>query len=493
MSNYPHEETSFPINIRKPLNTHPSQLSLHYGTVQSDYYSALESYDGDSQSIRDHLESFVDSYSHTSALYVAENVNAPYEDIYDLKTSSLSRHTTIASVISHQLPHKKPARSTFVQSVFNSVNVLVGIGILTLPFAFRCAGWVMGSLIFLFCALVTNYTAKLMAHCLDVLPHSSTYGDMGAAAFGDRGRTYVSVVFMTELMTIGVAMVVLLGDAVASLLPQLDTLSIRIGSFFILTPMLFLPIRQLAYTSLMGIISCICLLWIVLYDGFSQSEKPGSLLDPMDTEIIPSDLTNVPLCIGLMMAGFSGHAVFPAIYRDMQDPKRYEQMVDLTYVITMGIYVTMAVAGYIMFGSDTMKEITQNLALTPGYSVWINRFAVGLIVLTPIAKYGLMMNPVIMTWEVWATTRFSDRMSSFVNGVGKIMLSLIVMVIATLFPGFDRVMSLLGALFSFGISAIFPLVCYMRLFEVPTKQSILIYLILTVSICMALIGTVWSL
>lgn len=66
---------------------------------------------------------------------------------------------------------------------------------------------------------------------------------------------------------------------------------------------------------------------------------------------------NIPLSFGLMMAGFSGHAVFPAIYRDMENPKKYERMVDLTYVITVGVYITMAIAGYTMFGLDTMQEV----------------------------------------------------------------------------------------------------------------------------------------
>lgn len=57
-----------------------------------------------------------------------------------------------------------------------------------------------------------------------------------------------------------------------------------------------------------------------------------------------------------MMAGFAGHAVFPSIYRDMQDPKMYDRMVDITYVITFLVYVAMAAAGYLMFGTTTMQE-----------------------------------------------------------------------------------------------------------------------------------------
>lgn len=62
-----------------------------------------------------------------------------------------------------------------------------------------------------------------------------------------------------------------------------------------------------------------------------------------------------------MMSGFSGHAVFPAIYRDMENPKQYESMVNITYVITIGVYITMAIAGYMMFGLETMQEVNNSI------------------------------------------------------------------------------------------------------------------------------------
>lgn len=57
------------------------------------------------------------------------------------------------------------------------------------------------------------------------------------------------------------------------------------------------------------------------------------------------------------MAGYSGHAVFPAIYRDMKDPKQYDKMVDVTYIITILLYLATAAVGYLMFGLNTMQEV----------------------------------------------------------------------------------------------------------------------------------------
>lgn len=84
--------------------------------------------------------------------------------------------------------------------------MLVGICILSLPLGIKYAGWVWGSIIFLFCTISTNYSAKILARCLDASPAGSmTYGDMGAAAFGDRGRSFISTIFILELFTLGYA------------------------------------------------------------------------------------------------------------------------------------------------------------------------------------------------------------------------------------------------------------------------------------------------
>jgi vesicular inhibitory amino acid transporter len=77
-----------------------------------------------------------------------------------------------------------------------------------------------------------------------------------------------------------VALVVLLGDGIDSLFPGFDLKTTRAISFLILTPMLFLPVRHLSYTSLLGIISAFSIILVMLVDGFGKKEAPGSLIQP---------------------------------------------------------------------------------------------------------------------------------------------------------------------------------------------------------------------
>lgn len=77
-----------------------------------------------------------------------------------------------------------------------------------------------------------------------------------------------------------VALVVLLGDGIDSLFPGFTLREIRILSFFILTPMIFLPVRHLSYTSLLGIISAFSIIIVIIIDGVGKKDAPGSLIQP---------------------------------------------------------------------------------------------------------------------------------------------------------------------------------------------------------------------
>lgn len=78
-------------------------------------------------------------------------------------------------------------QSTLPQTVFNSVNTLIGVGLLSLPLALRHAGWVIGLIFLCFAAIVTSYTAKLLSVCLEVDQSLITYADLAYVSF-DHGH-----------------------------------------------------------------------------------------------------------------------------------------------------------------------------------------------------------------------------------------------------------------------------------------------------------------
>ncbi|CAI5499001.1 unnamed protein product [Closterium sp. Naga37s-1] len=162
--------------------------------------------------------------------------------------------------------------SGFIDSVFNGINVLAGIGILSTPYATAQAGW-LGLLVLLFFAAACCYTAILLRRCMDFQPQQSSpssasafpsdsslrsfaddpaapppaspaphsaasarasarivraprpirsYPDIGEAAFGRAGRWLTAFLLYFELFAVTVELLILEGDNLAHLFPSGD-------------------------------------------------------------------------------------------------------------------------------------------------------------------------------------------------------------------------------------------------------------------------------
>lgn len=147
-------------------------------------------------------------------------------------------------------------QSTVPQTICNSVNVLIGVGLLSLPLAMKQAGWFLGLLFLVFAAVATSYTAKILAKCLDVDPGLVTYADLAYVSFGHHARLVTSFLFCLELIGACVALVVLFGDSLHALIPELTALQWKIVCGIALLPLNFVPLRLLSVTSVLGIVSC---------------------------------------------------------------------------------------------------------------------------------------------------------------------------------------------------------------------------------------------
>jgi vesicular inhibitory amino acid transporter len=147
-------------------------------------------------------------------------------------------------------------QSTVYQTIFNSVNVLIGVGLLSLPLGIKHAGWLIGLSFLCFSAGATAYTAKILAKCSDIDHSIVTYGDLAYVSFGHQARLITSLLFCLELLGACVALVVLFGDSLDVLIPGFGLVRWKIICGIILIPLSFIPLRFLSVTSILGILSC---------------------------------------------------------------------------------------------------------------------------------------------------------------------------------------------------------------------------------------------
>ncbi|KAI2626512.1 transmembrane amino acid transporter protein-domain-containing protein [Hypoxylon sp. NC1633] len=398
-------------------------------------------------------------------------------------------------------------QSTLPQTVVNSTNVLIGVGLLSLPMGLKYAGWICGLIALFLCAAVTSWTARLLAKCMDLDPTMITFSDIAFIAFGRRARIMTAVLFTLELLAACVALVVLFADSLALLFPgALSVTEWKVVCTFIMIPLQFAPLSLLSFTSFIGVVSCLSIVVIVILDGLIKVNAPGSLIEPATTYLFPANWLTLPLSFGLLMSPWGGHSVFPNIYRDMRHPYRYKEAVTYTFSFTLIVDAAVAVVGLIMFGEGVRDEITSNILQTTGYPDVLRVLLVIFIAIIPLTKIPLNSQPIVTTLEVVFGLRqqvvagetplvgLSSASRGLLKALVRLLTLFVFLAIAILFPAFDTIMAFMGSALCFTICVTLPLAFYLKLFghEISVRERMVTWTVMLISLALSVVGTVWA-
>nr|VDD19384.1 unnamed protein product [Brassica oleracea] len=364
-----------------------------------------------------------------------------------------------ATLHDYELYNNNPQGNTsFSKTCFHGINALSGVGILSVPYALASGGWL--SLIILFIiAITTFYCAILIKRCMDMDPLLRTYPDIGYKAFGNTGRVIVSIFMNLELYLVATSFLILEGDNLNKLFSNvgIDFMGIEFGGkqmFIVLVALIILPsvwlddMRILSYISASGVFASGLILasifWVGAFDGVGFKNQDSKILR----------FNGVTTSVSLYMFCYCAHPVFPTLYTSMKNKRQFSNVMVICFTICTFIYASVAILGYLMYGSNVESQITLNLPMDKLSS----KVAICTTLVNPIAKFALMVTPIVDAMR----SRFMRNKKAGGLVLGTMLVASNV-VVAMLLPFFGELMSLVGAFLSASASVILPCLCYLKI------------------------------
>ncbi|KAK7340541.1 hypothetical protein VNO77_21247 [Canavalia gladiata] len=355
---------------------------------------------------------------------------------------------------------------SFFRTCLNGLNAISGVGILSVPYALASGGWVSMGLLFAI-ATVAFYSGLLIKRCMDKDSNSRSYPDIG--------------------------FLILEGDNLSNLFPfgEVEIAGLAIGErkfFVILVALVILPtvwldnLSLLSYVSASGVfasaINVLSISWTAMFDGVGFHQK-GALVN----------WNGIPTAVSLYAFCYCAHLVFPTLSNSLENRHQFSNVLLICFLLTTAGYASMAIIGYLMYGSDVESQITLNLPLKKLSS----QIAIYTTLVNPISKFALMATPITNALKELLPRTYKNRVSSILVST---VLLIGTTIVAITVPFFAYLMSLVGAFISVTASILLPCLCYLKISGAYRKfgfETTAIVAIILAAIAMAITGTYTSL
>ena len=363
-------------------------------------------------------------------------------------------------------------KTTNVQTFWNIFNANQGVAILAMPYVVKSGGY-MALFAILVIAFISNYTNRILVECLyeygpqgEQIRVRNSYVQIGEAFSARFGRHLINSAQIFEQVSYCTLLLILCGSIMAStftMVPVQQSHWTALATLF-LVPNLFLKsLSDVSWISFLTVLIGQIIYLTVAFYSFAHHER-------WDVAALPEfHLKTFGAAVGIIIVGYSSQPYTPAIEGSMQEPKKFPQVMAVTYLAVTLVKVAFGFVGFLTFTLDTDQVITNNLP-EGGLHMCVNI----LVLLLSITSYTI---PVYTVFDIleniqfpWCTVtnpsearKKADRISYYQSLVARFFVILFSLLIGVLVPHFGLYMALVGSFTGMCLSFIFPAVFHMKI------------------------------
>ncbi|CAJ1881044.1 unnamed protein product [Sphenostylis stenocarpa] len=401
----------------------------------------------------------------------------------------------IVSPLLEPVPSKRASK---LQTLGNIIVTVVGTGVLGLPFAFRIAGWVAGSLGVAVVGISTYYCMLLLVNCREKLAseeplvESNTYGDLGYRSFGTLGRYVTEVIILVAQCAGSVAYFVFIGQNLHSVF---EGQGLSLASYiFMLVPVEIVlswigSLSALAPFSIFADVCNVLAMGIVVKEDIQRALGEGFSFG--ERTAITSNIGGLPFAAGMAVFCFEGFGMTLALENSMQDRRKFPKLLAQTFGGITLVYISFGLCGYMAFGEETRDIVTLNLPRNWSSLTVQVGLCVGLAFTLPI-----MLHPINEIVEgklkiILRNNNDSRRLGNICLYISRAIVVVGLAVVASFVPEFGVFASFVGSTLCAMLSFVLPATFHLKLFgsSLSIWQKALDSIVLLCGLFFAVYGT----
>jgi vesicular inhibitory amino acid transporter len=417
-----------------------------------------------------------------------ENDNTTIGINYDSINYSMINEGDVS--ISNEI--ENPEGCTAPQASFNMINLLAGLGIMSIPYCLKIGGAIPSVFFLIVLGFTAKYTARLIGKCIQKDNSINSLAIMGLKLFGKTGCTVISTFFIFDLFFSMMANLILVKDTLHLVFPAIPPYVCLLIAYSCCVSLTWIKkLVTLSWVSLIGLLSMFALFVILVFNGLVTPNAPGSLLERQELNMWPESFLGFCTILGIFEMGYSGHSVLPSIYLSLKKRKNFKSVLNVSFSWIIIFYLMFGFSGALMYGQQTLPQIVQNIHSTLNSKTYfLGTLISWIIIVVPITKFALVMDPIAVASTEFIKSKFqkvnTDTRAFFVTL--RTILATLVLLASILIPKFHSVLGIIGAALTSVTGLMFPILSYLKMY--PDANRPLHYLLFAFTLVVSILGTI---